>query len=184
MTESSGLSEQLREMYGRVAYTHKTHEKMADSHVCRHKLVKNIEIVVSSLAASSLVLALLGDSKIGTLIGALLSAILLALTLYFQESRLVQQAQEHTSVASRLWGVREQLLSLLIDMQDGLPSEEIRRQRDTINKSLEEIYKSAPRTDRRAYASAQRALKREGDLCFSDAELDSILPGRLRRTKI
>ena len=33
---------QLREMYGRVAYTHKTHEKMADRYVTQYRLVKAI----------------------------------------------------------------------------------------------------------------------------------------------
>jgi hypothetical protein len=35
VSQSSTLDDQLREMYGRVAYTHKTHEKMADDYV-RH----------------------------------------------------------------------------------------------------------------------------------------------------
>ena len=66
--------------------------------------------------------------------------------------------------------------------QDCLPPEEIRHQRDVINKVLVEIYKGAPRTDRRAYAAAQRALKTSEDLFFSDAELDLMLPSILRRT--
>jgi hypothetical protein len=106
------------------------------------------------------------------------------LTLYFKEASLGQQAQKHTAVASKLWGVREQLLSLLIDMHDGQPTEDIRRQRDVANQALEEIYKGAPRTDARAYAAAQRALKKEEDLYFSDAEIDMMLPKKLRRTKI
>lgn len=184
MSQSSNLDDQLREMHGRVAYTHKTHEKMADGYIRHYKRIKNVEIVLSSLATSSLVLSILGDSKPGTIIGAILSTVLLALTLYFKEASLAEQAQKHTAVASGLWCVREQLLSLLVDMQDGLPSEEIRRQRDVINKALEEIYKGAPRTDRRAYAAAQRALTTDEDLYFSDAELDLMLPNMLRRTKI
>jgi hypothetical protein len=69
-------------------------------------------------------------------------------------------------------------------MHDGQPTEDIRRQRDVANQALEEIYKGAPRTDARAYAAAQRALKKEEDLYFSDAEIDMMLPKKLRRTKI
>ena len=185
MSKSSNLDNQLREMHGRVAYTHKTHEKMADDFIRHYKLIKNVEIALSSLATSSLILSILGDSKPGTVIGAILSTVLLALTLYFKEASLAEQAQKHTAVASKLWGVREQLLSLLVDMQDGgLLSEEIRRQRDVINKTLEEIYKGAPKTDRRAYAAAQRALKSDEELFFSDAELDLMLPNKLRRTQM
>ncbi len=182
MAQSLNLEDQLREMYGRVAYTQKTHEKMADSCIRRYKRLKNAEIVISSLATGSLILSILGDSKLGTIIGAILSTVLLTITLYFKDECLTGQAQKHTAIASELWGHREQLLSLLIDMQDCLPPEEIRHQRDVINKVLVEIYKGAPRTDRRAYAAAQRALKTSEDLFFSDAELDLMLPSILRRT--
>lgn len=183
MNQPTSLEDQLREMYGRVAYTHKTHEKMADGYIRRYKTIKTVEIALSALAASSLVLAVLGDSKPGTIVGAVLSTVLLGLTLYFKEASLGEQAQKHTVVASKLWGVREQLLSLLIDMHDGRPADEIRRQRDALNEALEEIYRAAPRTDSRAYAAAQRALKAEEELYFSDAELNKMLPKQLRRTR-
>jgi hypothetical protein len=183
MNQLTGLDDQLREMYGRVAYTHKTHEKMADGCMGRYRLIKNAEIVLSSLATSSLILSIAGDSKSGAMVSAVLSTALLALTLYFKEACLAERAQKHTAAASELWGVREQLLSLLVDMQDGLPSEGIRSQRDVINKILEEIYKDAPRTDRRAYAAAQRALRKDEDLYFSSTELDLMLPNVLRSTQ-
>jgi hypothetical protein len=100
---------------------------MADGYVRHYRRIKNVEIWLSALASSSLVLSILGDSKAGTIFGACLSTILLGLTLYFKEASLGEQAQKHTTVASKLWGVREQLLNLLIDMHDGKPMEEIRR---------------------------------------------------------
>ena len=102
---------QLREMYGRVAYTHKAHEKMADRYIARYKRIKAAEICISALAASSVVLAVFGDTKTGTVIGAVLSAILLGFLLYFKEASLGEQAQKHSVVASRLWGARERLLA-------------------------------------------------------------------------
>lgn len=174
------LESQLREMYGRAAYTHKTHEKMADGYIARYRVIKTVEIVLSAAAASSLLIAILGDSKLGTVVGAVLSTILLGLTLYFKEASLGEQAQKHTVVASKLWGVRETLLSLLVDMHDGRPPEEVRAERDRLNELLEDIYKGAPRTDGKAYASAQKALKQSEELFFTDDELDKLLPKRLR----
>lgn len=174
------LEGQLREMYGRAAYTHKTHEKMADGYARRYRRIKTAEIALSALATSSLVIAIFGDSRPGTIVGAVLSTILLGLTLYFKEASLGEQAQKHTAVASKLWGVREALLSLLVDMQDGRPVEEVRQERDRLNALLEEIYKAAPRTDGRAYAAAQKALKDAEELFFSDEELDKMLPKQLR----
>jgi SMODS and SLOG-associating 2TM effector domain family 4 len=176
---SSAVEAQLREMYGRVAYTHKTHEKMADSYIARYKFIKNTEIALSALATSSLVLAVFGDSRTGTIVGALLSAVLLGFTLYFKEASLGEQAQKHAATAARLWGVRERLLSLLVDMKDGAASEVVGKERDRINALLEDIYKAAPRTNGRAYAAAQKALKTNEELYFREAELNRLLPRRL-----
>ena len=179
----TSLEGQLREMYGRAAYTHKTHEKMADGYICRYRLIKTVEIGLSAVTASSLLIAVFGDSKTATIIGALLSTILLGFTLYFKEAALGEQAQKHTVVGSKLWGVREALLSLLVDMHDGRPLEEVRTERDRLNSMLEAIYKGAPRTDGTAYAAAQRALKADQELFFTDEELDRMLPKRLRTGK-
>jgi len=174
------LESQLREMYGRAAYTHKTHEKMADCYVQRYRIIKTIEISLSALATGSLILAVLGDSKPATITGALLSTILLGLTLYFKEASLGEQAQKHTVVASKLWGIREQLLSLLVDMNDSRPIEEVRIERDRVNEALEDIYKNAPRTSSKAYEAAQKALKADEELYFTDEELNNMLPKQLR----
>jgi hypothetical protein len=180
---SKTLEDQLREMYGRAAYTHKTHEKMADGYVTRYRVIKTIEIALSALATGSLLLAVFGDSKPGTIVGAALSTVLLGFTLYFKEASLGEQAQKHTVVASKLWGIRERLLSLLVDMHDGRPDDEIRLERDRVNAALEDIYKNAPRTSAKAYEAAQRALKAAQELYFSDEELNRMLPKLLRVPK-
>nr|WP_315231879.1 SLATT domain-containing protein [uncultured Albidiferax sp.] len=179
-TEARALESQLREMYGRAAYTHKTHQKMADNYIDRYKSIKFAEIVLSAATASSLLLALFGDTPIGTIVGAVLSTILLGFTLYFKEAALGEQGQLHTEVGAKLWGAREQLLSLLVDLQDGRDVEEVRRSRDRLNEMLESIYKAAPRTNSKAYAAAQKALKESEELFFNDDELNRMLPKSLR----
>ncbi|HDR9269793.1 TPA: SLATT domain-containing protein [Burkholderia vietnamiensis] len=175
------LEGQLREMYGRAAYTHKTHEKMADRYFVRYKIFKTAEIVLSAATTSSLLLAVLGDTHLGTMVGAGFSATLLCFTLYFKEAGLTEKAQKHSEVASNLWAIRESLLSLLVDMKDGRDVEQIRDERAQINERLKQIYASAPRTDGPAYRAAQNALKAGGELFFSDDELDRMLPRRLRK---
>lgn len=181
MSMPMNLEDQLREMYGRAAYTHKTHEKMADECIKRYNTIKTVEVIISAIATGSLLLAVFGDSKIGTVVGASLSTVLLGLTLYFKEASLGEQAQKHTVVASKLWGIRERLLSLLVDMSDGRSAIEIREERDALNDELEDIYKGAPRTNSRAYAAAQKALKSREELFFTEAELNKMLPEKLRR---
>lgn len=177
----TSLEGQLREMYGRVAYTHKTHEKMADRYVARYKRIKTAEIGLSAISSGSLLFAVFGDSPTATVIGALLSTLLLGLTLYFKEASLGESAQKHTEVASKLWAVREALLSLLTDMQDGRDVAGIRAERDKLNATMADVYRNAPRTDGDAYAAAQKALKQQEELFFSDSELDHLLPIKLRK---
>ena len=174
------LEGQLREMYGRAAYTHKTHQKMADGYVTKYKRIKLIEIVLSAATTTSLLVALFGKSEAATAVGAVLSAILAGCALYFKEASLGEQAQLHTEVGAKLWGAREALLSLLVDLQDGRPVEEVRQQRDRLNAELEDIYKAAPRTNSKAYSDAQEALKNAEELFFTDEELNKMLPKQLR----
>jgi len=181
--DARALESQLREMYGRAAYTHKTHQKMADNYIDRYKRIKLAEIVLSAATASSLLYALFGEERAGTIVGAVLSTILLGFTLYFKEAALGEQGQLHTEVGAKLWGVREQLLSLLVDLQDGRPVEEVRVRRDQLNQQLEGIYKAAPRTNSNAYGAAQKALKESEELFFTDDELNRMLPKSLRIPK-
>ena len=177
---STALEGQLREMYGRAAYTHKTHQKMADGYVTKYKRIKLIEIVLSAATTTSLLVALFGKSEAATAVGAVLSAILAGCALYFKEASLGEQAQLHTEVGAKLWGAREALLSLLVDLQDGRPVEDVRQQRDRLNAELEDIYKAAPRTNSKAYSDAQEALKNAEELFFTDEELNKMLPKQLR----
>jgi hypothetical protein len=157
---------------------------MADSYISGYRRIKGLEIVVSALTLGSLLIAILGESKAGTIVGAALSTLLLGITLYFKEAALGVQAQKHGEAASKLWGVREALLSLLVDMHEGRSVAEIRAERDRLTGLLEEIYRAAPRTDSEAYAAAQRALKNDEELFFTDEELDSMLPVRLRKQEV
>lgn len=177
---TAALEGQLREMYGRAAYTHKTHQKMADAYVTKYKRIKLIEIVLSAATTTSLLVALFDKSEAATAVGAVLSAILAGCALYFKEASLGEQAQLHTEVGAKLWGAREALLSLLVDLQDGRPVEEVRKERDRLNAELEDIYKAAPRTNSKAYGEAQKALKNAEELFFTDGELNKMLPKQLR----
>ncbi len=178
-TNNDTLEGQLREMYGRAAYTHKTHEKMADRSIAKYKWIKTVEITLSALSAGSFILAVFGDTRSATIAGALLSTVLLGFLLYFKEANLGEQAQKHTVTASKLWGIRERLLSILVDMQRTADGQVAAEHRDEINAELEAIYRAAPRTDPKAYAAAQDALKNLQELYFNDDELDHLLPKQL-----
>ena len=59
MTESKIILEsQIREIYGRVIYTHKTHEKCADVLKTRHDWIKFAEIALSAATTTSVLVVL------------------------------------------------------------------------------------------------------------------------------
>lgn len=175
------LESQIRECYGRVVYSHKTHEKMADICLKNLKIIKISEIILSALTTTALIYALFGDGKASTIIAAVFSTLLLALTLYTKEYNLGEVAQKHTNTANNLWLIREELLSLIVDIKSNTPINIIKEKRDKFNLSLSNIYSGSPRTNGKAYKMAQDALKKYEELTFTDKEIDLLLPHDLRQ---
>jgi hypothetical protein len=91
-------------------------------------------------------------------------------------------AQRHRETASNIWDVRESYLSLITDtLDDSISLEALRERRDVLQRQLHEVYAGAPFTDGKAYAKAQKGLKDNEELMFSEKEVDDMLPQSLRR---
>jgi hypothetical protein len=177
------LESQLRECFGRCAYTHKTHEKMAERGSRRLGIMKWAQIALSALAAGGAIGVIFDrNSSVFPYATALLSVSLLIVNSYVKDLDPGKDAQLHRVAASDIWNVRESYLSLLTDVRDPANSmTQLRQRRDELQALLHKIYKSAPHTDGKAYGRAQEALKHNEDLTFSDAEIDAFLPGPLKR---
>jgi hypothetical protein len=179
------LEDQLRECFGRVVYSHKAHEKTADIYLARLSRIKLFQILLSALTTGGLIVAVIGPPdkiRAAAIISAVLSTLLLAVNTYTKDVDLGQTAERHKETAARLWAIRESYFSLLTDIKSGLLSTEaVRSSRDGLQKALEEVYKSAPRTLDAAYAKAGIALQKKEELTFSEAEIDRFLPSALRR---
>ncbi len=182
------LEGQLRECYGRVVYSHKTHEKCADILLKRHKQIKFWQIVLSAIVTGGLISTLFDFSalaefkKSGTLVAVVLSTILLVLNSYTKDYDLGEIAQKHRQAGADLWIIRERYLSLLTDLRmAAIPIEDVRSKRDQLAEDLHAVYSGAPSTNYKAYAAAQKALKQLEDMTFSDEEIDAFLPKELKR---
>lgn len=176
------LDAQIRECFGRVVWSHKTHEKCANIVLQRHHYLKLFLIILSAITTTSLLLAIFGDSKAGTIVGAVFSTILFALTSYSKDYDLGELAQKHINSANKLWDIRETYLSLLTDIKirKVLPKE-IMQKRDMLQKLLLETYVSSPRTNSKAYKEASEALKNLEEYTFNDGEIDAFLPKELKK---
>ena len=176
------LEGQIRECYGRVVYSHKTHEKCADILFRRHARLKLAQILLSAVATAGFVSTLFGSGMAGNIIGGVVSTVLLVLNAYTKNYDLGEVAQKHKQAAANVWFIREQYLSLLTDLSMGeRPLNELVEERNRLLLELQGVYSGSPATMDSAYRKAQRALQRDEDLTFSDDEIDAFLPAELKR---
>lgn len=159
--ERDVFESQLRECFARCAYSHKTHEKMADRSGRSLRRVKWLQIVLSALTTAGAVgVIFTTDSMIFPYATLALALSTLIVNSYVKDLDPGQAAQKHRETASDLWNVREAYLSMLSDVRDAsfdLPS--LRKRRDDLQAQLYKIYRAAPHTDGKAYGEAQDALK-------------------------
>lgn len=176
------LEGQLRECFGRVVYTHKTHEKCADILLERLSKVKLWQIILSAITTAGFIGTVFGAGQIGALIGVLVSTTLLALNAYTKNYDLGELAQKHRQAGADLWIIREKYLSLITDLKMGeKPIESLQGERDALLDELHAVYSGAPSTTYEAYRKAQEALQRQDDMTFSDEEIDAFLPKELKK---
>lgn len=176
------LEGQLRECYGRVVYSHKTHETCADILLSRHDWIKVWQIVLSALVTGGIVSTFFDSGNIGAAVSVVLSTLLLILNAYTKDYDLGEIAQKHRQAGSDLWIIREEYLSLLTDIRVGdISLDSIRERRDGLVKELHTVYAGAPSTNYKAYTKAQEALQKLEDMTFSEEEIDAFLPKELKR---
>lgn len=178
------LEGQLRECYGRVVYSHKTHEKCSDILLSRLSSIKLWQIILSSLTTAGFISTFFGIGEIGAAIGVVISTILLVLNAYTKNYDLGELAQKHKQAANEIWLIREKYLSLLTDLaiQDK-PIELLQAERDNLLTELHSVYSGSPNTTFEAYKKAQDALQTKEDMTFSDEEIDAFLPNELKRSQ-
>lgn len=175
------LIAQLRECFGRVVYTHKTHEKMADGCGAKQWWLKWAQIVVAAVTAGGASLSVFLDTGIVRFVAAGAAIASLVLSGYAKDIDPGASAQKHREAAADVWNLREAYLSLLTDAADpDVPLEAIRTRREDLQSKLHAVYRRAPHTDDAAYAKAQRSLKLSEDMTFSAEEIDRFLPASLR----
>ena len=176
----STLEEQIRECFGRVAYSHKTHECMSDRANEVLKRYRIGQIALTGLTSAGAVTVLFSNDGWAEVATAALAFLTFFASTFLKDFDLGSVAQKHAECAAKLWAIREDYLSLLTDFSHIARSEAAER-RDKLQSRLAAVYEGAPRTDAKAYSCAQDRLKNKEDLTFSPAEIDHFLPATLHR---
>ena len=178
------LEAQLRECFCRVVYSHKTHEKQADILLKRLSRIKLCQIILSAIVTGSFIFRFFGLGEISFIIGTIFAAALLCFILYMKDYNLAELAQKHKQAANDIWLIREKYQSLITDLvMGGKPLEVIQHERDVLMEDLHVVYSNIPTTSPQAYGAAQKALKQNEDMTFSEKEIDAFLPTELKRNK-
>lgn len=174
----------IRESFGRVVYTHKTHEKDAEIATFHATITKWINIILTALTSGTLISTIVTNQIVLTYFSAIFSFLTLAFIIFQLSFNPDEKAEKHRCLAKELWYVREKYLNLMADVINGEISDDtIVSRRNELVEELKLIYKFAPTTSSKAYKQAQKALKVNEELTFSDDEIDQFLPDNLKMSK-
>lgn len=180
--QRESLKSQIKESYGKVLYSQTTQEK----HYQRLHKYNNVlylsKIVLSGITAGSVITTIFTESKCIDIITAVISFGTFIVNTLFKEKNYVENANKHREAADLLWRVREDYVSLLTDF-DYLDTDDIKEKRNYLSQRAGEIYKKAPRTNKKSYKEAQTAIQKEEEQTFSEDELDKLLPSGRRKTE-
>lgn len=169
----------IRESFGRVVYTHKTHEKAREIATDNAARIKRWNVILTALTATSVLATLIADQNMLKLVTAILSAVALGFSVYQLSFNPEKEAQLHRQTAKELIGIRDRYIHLLVDIKGGLPDDEILKRRDRLVEDTKRLYDFAPDTTYKAYKKAQEALQVNQDFTFSNEELNKFLPDTL-----
>jgi len=173
---------QIEEAYGKVVYTYTTHIIQASRIQKRNYRLKWAEIILAAISAGGFLATVITNTAVLAWIGGLCSTALLVLSAYFKDLDLNKKQHEHLTTSNKLWPLREDYLSLLVDF-DALDYGIIVEKRDHLKEQVAKVYANAPITDEKSYTLAQEALQKKESQFFSRNELNQILPIELRKSE-
>ncbi|MFY0584393.1 SLATT domain-containing protein [Cystobacter fuscus] len=153
----------MRDEFGRVAYSHKTHEKMADRLNSRVLWEKRINAALLALTTGNTIAVLVVEARWVEVTNVVLVGLSLYVTVYGYSRNRDRLVDQHRQAALGLRFLRDRYIHLIADVMTGsISEEEGRRRRDDLSQQLNQAYASAPPTDPAGYAAARRPSNQRG----------------------
>jgi len=170
-----------REIYGRLVYTHLTHEKERLIWTGKVCWMTRINITLASFTTFFAVISASFKPSLLIVVTALFSVATVSFIMWQSNYDPAAKEAEHRVAAKELLWLREQFLLLITDCHTSIADQkEIENRLASLTRELTAVYKFAPNTSPAAYAQAKASLD-GGHFTFSDEEIDSFLPTELRK---
>lgn len=172
-----------REVYGRLVYTHITHEKERQIWSGKVCWMNRINVCLASATTFFAIISATLKPTWSIFATALFAVATVSFIMWQANYDPAGKEAEHRTAAKELLWIREQLLLLITECHIAAsPQQELERRLDVLTRELTAVYKFAPNTSPKAYAQAEAAIK-GGHFTFSDDEIDTMLPTQLRKNK-
>ncbi|MDA0246173.1 MAG: SLATT domain-containing protein [Chloroflexi bacterium] len=183
--EQKRLLSIVLEIYGRLVWTHKTHEKQRELDTRKIKRDKWINVILMGLSASGILVSIPLQTVWASSLATLFAFISFGFAIYqisFEgEADILLQRQ-----ASKMLLIeRDKLLTFIERVM--VPDADIEVLRANFDKTVErlgQLYASLPDTTMSAYVLASEGLKKNEEFTFSSEEIDKLLPVELRQAKL
>lgn len=184
MNDSQKFLGLARELYGRVAWTHKTHEKDREiwsRKVCLTRWINVVLIGITSLLAT---VGAIFNNQVIFVVASIFGAVSTAFVVYQLSFNPEKTEEGHRMAAKRLLYLRDQYLVLIQEaMSERTSIEQLQNKLESLHREASIVYEYAPDSSSKAYMAASEALKTNEELTFSREEIDKLLPKDLRLTK-
>jgi hypothetical protein len=170
-----------RELYGRLVYTHMTHEQERLIWSGKVTRMNRINIALASATTFFAIISATLRPTWSIMTTALFAVGTVSFIMWQANFDPAGREAQHRTAAKELLWIREQLLLLITDCYiSTCPQHDLERRLDVLTRELTAVYKFAPNTSPEAYAQAKAAID-GGHFTFSDEEIDLMLPTDLRK---
>lgn len=182
MTEEQGrLLSVVREVYGRLIWTHKTHEKQRELAVRSLKRDRWLNVFMMGLSASGILVSILIDGIWAAILAGILAFVSTGFAVYQVSFSKETQVLLQRQAAKSLLIERELLLAFIERlMGTSIDIEQFRGEFQKTQERLGKLYESLPDTTSEAFGMATEGLKSNEEFTFSPHEIDRLLPKELR----
>lgn len=178
------LESAVRDVYDKVVWTHKAHEKQADIYATKYKRMETLRIFLSTVTSVGILTVIFRDELWLKILSSVVSLASTFISSFFKSFDLHSMFAQHKTAANSLLPFRDEFELLILRINLKMDSVEVIYEdfEDLLHR-LHVVYSEIPSTSQEAMKVAGKALNVKTDNYSIDDEIDSFLPPELRKNK-